>query len=70
MTGTLKERKIIKELFRDVINEVIREERINFYQYIVPTTSESELNNIEKLYGKPENYNKKDFVDMTDWVNQ
>lgn len=70
MTGTLKERKIIKEIFRDVINEVIREERINFYQYIVPTASESELNNIEKLYGNPQIYNKKDFVDMTDWVNQ
>jgi hypothetical protein len=70
MTGTLKERNIIKEIFRDVINEVIREERINFYQYIIPVASQSEISNIEELYGSPENYKKEDFVDMTNWVKQ
>ena len=70
MINTLSERNIMKEIFRDVINEVIREERINFYQYVIPTVTKLESRNIEKLYGSPGDYKKEDFVDMSDWLKQ
>lgn len=68
MPDILKEKTFIKEMFRDVLLEVIKEERINFYQSIIPTASASEIKEIEKSYGSPANYKKDDFVDMTDWV--
>lgn len=68
MISILEERETIKELFRDVINEVILQERINFYPKIIPIVSQAENENIEKNYGSPDDYNKNDFVDMTDWL--
>ncbi len=59
---------MIKEIFRDVINEVIREERIVFYDSIIPFASRPETEDIEKLYGCPDDYKKEDFVDMTNWA--
>ena len=53
MISILEEKEIIKELFRDVINEVILEERINFYPKIIPIVSDAENDNIEKNYGSP-----------------
>lgn len=68
MISILEERETIKELFRDVIKEVILQERINFYPKIIPIVSDAEIENIEKYYGSPQDYNKDDFVDMTDWL--
>ncbi len=68
MIDIIEERKLIKEIFRDVINEVIREERISFYNSIIPLVSKQETDDIEKLYGSPDDYKKEDFVDMTDWA--
>jgi hypothetical protein len=60
MINTVEERDLIKEIFRDVINEVIREERISFYPAIVPIASQAEIDDIEKLYGNPNDYKKDD----------
>jgi len=68
MINVVEERNMIKEIFRDVINEVILEERISFYPTIVPVASKAEIKDIEKLYGDPKDYKKEDFVDMSDWV--
>jgi len=69
MINIIEEKKLIKELFRDVIKEVIKEERISFYQSVVPAVSKAETEDIEERYGKPDDYKKEDFADMTEWVN-
>lgn len=68
MINIIEERKLIKEIFRDVINEVIREERISFYNSIIPLVPKQETDDVEKLYGSSDDYKKEDFVDMTDWA--
>ncbi|MCL5990834.1 MAG: hypothetical protein M1419_01870 [Bacteroidetes bacterium] len=68
MPDILKEKTLIKEMFRDVLLEIIREERIKFYDTIIPTVSDEEMKDIEKRYGSSSKYKKEDFVDMTDWV--
>ena len=69
MINIIEEKKMIKELFRNVIKEVIQEERISFYQSVIPVVSKSETIDVEERYGKPDDYKKEDFADMTDWVN-
>ena len=69
MINIIEEKKMIKELFRDVIKEVIQEERISFYQSVVPVVSKSETEDIKERYGKPDDYKKEDFTDMSEWVN-
>ena len=70
MNEFIEQKDIIKEIFRDVIYEVIREERINFYQTLFPNVSLKENQEIENLYDKPENYKKDEFKDMSLWIMQ
>jgi hypothetical protein len=70
MTDILEQKSYLKDIFREVLHEVIREERINFYQSIIPEATEAEIKDIEKRYGSPDNYKKEDFADRTDWIIQ
>lgn len=42
MNLNIEERETIKEIFRDVIHELLLEERIKFYDYIIPYASKEE----------------------------
>lgn len=68
MINLAEDRNAIKEIFRDILHEVIIEERVKFYPTIVPIATKAEINDIEKLYGDPADYKKEDFVDMSDWL--
>jgi len=60
----------LKEIIKKSVKEAIREERINLFLSIIPYVSDKEQKEIEKLYGKPSDYNEKDFEDFTNWVTE
>ena len=68
-TLTIK-RNDLKEIIKESVREAILEERFKLYEMLIPTISKSEMNNIETLYKNPSNYDKKNFKDMTDWINK
>jgi len=68
-TLTIK-RNDLKEIIKESVREAILEERLKLYEMLIPTISKSEMNNIETLYKNPSNYDKKNFKDMTDWINK
>ena len=68
MISVLEQKGVLKELFREVILEVIHEERISFYDSIFPNASKEESEEVNKMYGTPQNYSKEDFKDMSDWI--
>lgn len=68
-TLTIK-RSDLKEIIKESVREAIFEERIKLYETLIPSVSKKEMNNIETLYKKPSNYDKKNFKDMTNWINK
>ena len=68
MINLIDHKEFLKEIFREVIQEVISEERLRFYDSIFPMASIKEIEEIEELYGSPDNYKTEDFEDMTDWI--
>lgn len=68
-TLTIK-RNDLKEIIKESVREAILEERLKLYEILIPSISKSEMNNIETLYKKPSDYKRKDFKDMTDWINK
>lgn len=68
-TLTIK-RNDLKEIIKESVREAILEERFKLYEILIPTISKSEMNNIEALYKNPSDYEKKNFKDMTDWINK
>jgi hypothetical protein len=68
MIDLVEQKDMLKEAFREVILEVMHEERLNFYDSIFPKVSKNENAEIIENYGTPANYRTDDFVDMTDWV--
>lgn len=68
MSNTLAINNDLKMLIKESIREAIMEERINLYHAIIPPVSKKEMQEIVKHYGNPEEYNKEEFVDKTDWL--
>ncbi len=68
-TLTIK-RNDLKEIIKESVREAILEERLKLYEILIPSISKSEMSNIESLYKNPTDYKKKDFKDMTDWINK
>jgi hypothetical protein len=60
--------QVFKELIKESIREVLREERLTLCQILLPDVSKKELQEIEQKFGSPSNYNKEEFINMTDWV--
>ncbi len=58
----------LKKVVKESLREVIKEERLNLYEILVPYASNKELSEIHLKYGSPNNYSKEEFVDMTDWI--
>jgi hypothetical protein len=40
-------------LIKEAVREVLHEERLEFFLKSIPSVSKEEMNDIEKLYGKP-----------------
>lgn len=60
----------IKEIIKESVREVLREERLTLYEILIPTVSKKELVDIHQRYGSPQNYRDEDFVDMTSWIKE
>ena len=58
----------LKEIIKESIREVLKEERFSLYEILIPYASRKELNEIQKKFSSPKKYSPNDFVDMTDWI--
>jgi hypothetical protein len=54
--------QVLKELIKESIREVLREERLALCQILLPDVSKKELQEIEQKFGSPSNYNKDEFI--------
>lgn len=63
------ETRELKQLLKETIREVIREERLALSIILTPYASDKESQEIQTKFGYPSQYDKKDFIDITDWVN-
>jgi hypothetical protein len=68
-TLTIK-RNDLKAIIKESVREAIFEERIKLYETLFPSVSKKEMNNIESLYKRPSDYDKKNFKDLTKWINK
>ena len=60
----------LKEIIKQSVREVIKEERLHLYEILVPYASSKEISEIKQKFGSPENYSKEEFIDMTNWIKE
>jgi len=59
----------LKELIKESVREVLREEWFSLYQMLIPSVSDAEQLEIDQELGLPVEPAENEFIDMTDWVN-
>jgi len=62
------EAKELKELMKESLREVLQEERLRLCQVLMPYVSDKEMQEIQAKLGSPSDYDKSEFINMTDWV--
>ncbi|MCK9424939.1 MAG: hypothetical protein M0Q21_02745 [Ignavibacteriaceae bacterium] len=68
MANTLVVNDMLKELIKEGVREVLKEERHQMYQAVIPVVTKKELADIEKRFTSPDNYHAVEFNDMTLWI--
>jgi hypothetical protein len=63
------ETQMLKDLIKESIREVLKEERLSLYLALIPVVSDKEAREIEAKFSSPSQYNPEEFIDMTDWIN-
>jgi hypothetical protein len=58
----------LKALIKESLREVLREERLNLSQLLMPFVSSEEQAEIDASLGSPEDYADEEFINLTDWV--
>ena len=58
----------LKQLVKESIREVLREERLNLCQVLIPAVSDKEMQEIQEKLGVPTVHAEAEFVNLTDWV--
>jgi hypothetical protein len=58
----------LKQLVKESLREVLREERLTLCQILIPFVSDPEMQEIQSQIGEPADYAPTEFVDLTDWV--
>lgn len=58
----------LKQLVKESVREVLREERLKLCQILIPFVSDKEMQEIEQKLGVPAHYDNTKFINMTDWV--
>jgi len=58
----------LKEVIKESIREVIKEERLILYEIMIPYVSDKELDEIHEKFGSPNDYDEREFEDMTEWI--
>ena len=59
---------VLKALIKESLREVLREERLNLCQLLMPYVSDDEQAEIDASLGTPDDYSNDEFVDLTHWV--
>lgn len=57
-----------KQLIKESLREVLREERLKLCQILIPYITDKEMQEIQAKLGSPTDYNTTEFINMTDWV--
>lgn len=58
----------LRQLVKESVREVLREERLRLCQILIPCVSDKEMQEIQaKLGTAPEN-SQTEYINMTDWV--
>lgn len=68
MANTLAVNDMLKELIKEGVREVLKEERLQMYQAVVPIVTKKEMADIEKRFATPTDYNADEFNDLTSWI--
>lgn len=63
------DRQTLKELIKESIREVLKEEKINLYSALISYVDDEEQQEIDRQCGSPQNYEEEELIDMTDWIN-
>jgi hypothetical protein len=58
----------LKALIKESLREVLREERLNLSQLLMPFVSNEEQDEIDASLGSPEDYADEELINLTDWV--
>ncbi|BAU12270.1 hypothetical protein LEP3755_27990 [Leptolyngbya sp. NIES-3755] len=58
----------LKQLIKESLREVLREERLKLCQVLIPYVSDKEMQEIQAKLGTPADYKDTEFINMTDWV--
>jgi phosphoenolpyruvate-protein kinase (PTS system EI component) len=58
----------LKQLVKESIREVLRAERLNLCQVLIPAVSDKEMQEIQEKLGVPTDHAEAEFVNMTAWV--
>ena len=59
----------LKALIKESVREVLSEEWFTLWRSVIPEVSDAEQAEIESSLGRPADYDREDFVDMTDWLS-
>lgn len=58
----------IKELIKESMREVFREERSLLCKILIPYVNNTEQTELEAEFGSPTDYSEDEVIDMTAWV--
>ncbi len=58
----------LKQLVKESLREVLREERLKLCQVLIAYISDKEMQEIQAKLGSPADYKDTEFINMTDWV--
>jgi hypothetical protein len=62
------EAQLLRQIIKDSIREVLQEERLSLFLALIPFVNEKEMQEIESKFPSPKEYNRDEFIDMTEWV--
>jgi len=68
MANTLVVNDMLKELIKEGVREVLKEERLQMYQAVIPAVTKKEMADIEKRFATPDTSNADKFNDLTSWI--
>ncbi|CCQ56430.1 hypothetical protein WH8501_22265 [Crocosphaera watsonii WH 8501] len=60
----------LKNLIKESVREVLREERLLLCNMLMPYVSDQEQKELDQELGKPQDYENEELIDMTDWVKK
>ena len=58
----------LKNLIKESVREVLREERLLLCNMLMPYVSDQEQKELDQELGKPQDYEKEELIDMIDWL--